>query len=252
MRSHWKITHFSGITRRDLRLFTTNVWNMAARLTDHDDASRDDDEFSAVLSYFDSSYSSEDDTSDDDKPLGKPKETVVKEKQLTYEKRCTATTINIIVAYVHHTSALRRKISIFSKPWIVSTIRSQHYTYWYSCSTLLWFRQPRHGSSFSKRDTNSNDIPSFNMARPDVHNFCFTDQIKFMRVTCKSDAPLHSLRTEISYFSIILTITCNVGLKKGHKLRSTLLHCVYCAGKHYLIAANVLIFAHYFITFGEK
>lgn len=79
------------------------------------------------------------------------------------------------------------------------------------------------------------------MARPDVHNFCFTDQIKFMRVTCKSDAPLHSLRTEISYFSIILTITCNVGLKKGHKLRSTLLHCVYCAGKHYLIAADVLI-----------
>ena len=85
-----------------------------------------------------------------------------------------------------------------------------------------------------------------------ARSFCFTDQIKFMRETYKSDAPLHSFRTEISYFSIILTITCNVGLKKGHKLRSRLLHCVYCVGKHYLIAANVLIFAHYFITFGEK
>ena len=67
---------------------------MAARLTDHDDASRDDDEFSAVFSYFDSSYSSEDDTPDDDKPLEEPKETVVKKtKPLTYEKRRTATTI---------------------------------------------------------------------------------------------------------------------------------------------------------------
>ena len=64
------------------------------RLTDHDDASRDDDEFSAVFSYFDSSYSSEDDTPDDDKPLEEPKETVVKKtKPLTYEKRRTATTI---------------------------------------------------------------------------------------------------------------------------------------------------------------
>ena len=53
---------------------------MAARLTDHDDASRDDDEFSAVFSYFDSSYSSEDDTPDDDKPLEEPKETVVKKQ----------------------------------------------------------------------------------------------------------------------------------------------------------------------------
>ena len=53
---------------------------MAARLTDHDDASRDDDEFSAVFSYFDSSYSSENDTPDDDEPLEEPKETVVKKQ----------------------------------------------------------------------------------------------------------------------------------------------------------------------------